>query len=105
MQPVLKKAGIRFAGGAALRKYTIARGVVSRTNPNLIMPLLTPSAVDARPIGRFDNFIKSVEQARRGASPCSSSTAYPDTAPRVGQLPRRSDFDAYMNYLAKNLTL
>jgi peptidoglycan/xylan/chitin deacetylase (PgdA/CDA1 family) len=99
--PVLKKAGIRFArrGGAPEYAYRDGRGF--DYEPGLDHPLLIPSAGDARPDWTLDNFIAAVDQARHGRIAVLQFHGIPDTA-HSWVTTSVQQFDAYMNYLAKN---
>ena len=98
---VLKKLGIRFArrGGAPEYEYREGRGFAYE--PGLDHPLLIPSAGDARPDWTLDNFIAAVEQARHGRIAVLQFHGVPDTA-HAWVSTSAQQFDAYMNYLAKN---
>ena len=99
--PVLKKSGIRFArrGGSPEYDYHDGRGFAYE--PGLDHPLLIPSSGDARPDWTLDNFIKSVAQARHGRIAVLQFHGIPDTA-HAWVSSSAQNFDAYMNYLAKN---
>ncbi|MEX0642073.1 MAG: polysaccharide deacetylase family protein [Pirellulales bacterium] len=99
--PILKQAGIRLArrGGAPEFKYPDGRGFAYE--PGFDHPLLIPSAGDARPDWTLDNFIAAVEQARHGRIAVLQFHGIPDTA-HVWVSSSTQNFDAYMNYLAKN---
>lgn len=99
--PILKKLGIRFArrGGAPEYEYREGRGFAYE--PGLDDPLLIPSAGDARPDWTLENFIAAVDQAKFGRIAVLQFHGVPDTAHSwVNTSPQ--NFDAYMNYLAKN---
>lgn len=99
--PILKKLGIRFArrGGAPEYEYREGRGFAYE--PGLDHPLLIPSAGDARPDWTLENFIAAVDQAKFGRIAVLQFHGVPDTAHAwVNTSPQ--NFDAYMNYLAKN---
>ena len=97
----LKKLGIRFArrGGSPEYKYPDGRGFAYE--PGLDHPLLVPSAGDARPDWTLDDFIAAVEQARHGRIAVLQFHGVPDTA-HAWVNTSAQQFDAYMNYLAKN---
>ena len=99
--PILKKAGIRFArrGGSPEYKYRDGRGFAYE--PGLDHPLLVPSAGDARPDWTLDDFIAAAEQARHGRIAVLQFHGVPDTA-HAWVSTSVQQFDAYMNYLAKN---
>jgi hypothetical protein len=97
----LRKSGIRFArrGGAPEYEYREGRGFAYE--PGFDHPLLIPSAGDARPDWTLDNFIAAVEQARHGRVAVLQFHGTPDTA-HSWVSTSAQNFDAYMNYLAKN---
>jgi peptidoglycan/xylan/chitin deacetylase (PgdA/CDA1 family) len=97
----LKKLGIRFArrGGAPEYDYREGRGFAYE--PGFDHPLLIPSAGDARPDWTLDNFIAAAEQARHGRIAVLQFHGIPDTA-HAWVSTSAQNFDAYMNYLAKN---
>ena len=97
----LKKLGIRFArrGGAPEYEYREGRGFAYE--PGFDHPLLIPSAGDARPDWTLDNFIAAAEQARHGRIAVLQFHGIPDTA-HAWVSTSAQNFDAYMNYLAKN---
>jgi len=99
--PILKKLGIRFSrrGGSPEYKYPDGRGFAYE--PGLDHPLLVPSAGDARPDWTLDDFIAAVEQARHGRIAVLQFHGVPDTAHSWVNT-SVEQFDAYMNYLAKN---
>jgi peptidoglycan/xylan/chitin deacetylase (PgdA/CDA1 family) len=99
--PVLKKTGILFArrGGSPEYKYPDGRGFAYE--PGLDHPYLVPSAGDARPDWTLDDFIVAVEQARHGRIAVLQFHGVPDTA-HAWVNTSVQQFDAYMNYLAKN---
>jgi peptidoglycan/xylan/chitin deacetylase (PgdA/CDA1 family) len=98
----LKKLGIRFArrgGSPEHKKYPDGRGFAYE--PGLDHPLLVPSAGDARPDWTLDDFIAAVAQARHGRIAVLQFHGVPDTA-HAWVNTSAQQFDAYMNYLAKN---
>ena len=99
--PILKKAGIRFArrGGSPEYEYRDGRGFAYE--PGFDHPLLIPSAGDARPDWTLYDFIRAVEQARHGRIAVLQFHGVPDTA-HAWVSSSAQQFDAYMNYLAKN---
>jgi peptidoglycan/xylan/chitin deacetylase (PgdA/CDA1 family) len=98
---ILKKAGIRFArrGGNPEHPYGEGRGFAYE--PGLDHPLLIPSAGDARPDWALDDFIHAVEQARHGRIAVLQFHGVPDSA-HAWVSTSATQFDGYMNYLAKN---
>ena len=97
----VKKLGIHFArrGGAPEYEYREGRGFAYE--PGFDHPLLIPSAGDARPDWTLDNFIAAAEQARHGRIAVLQFHGIPDTA-HAWVSTSAQNFDAYMNYLAKN---
>jgi peptidoglycan/xylan/chitin deacetylase (PgdA/CDA1 family) len=97
----LKESGIRFArrGGAPEYEYREGRGFAYE--PGFDHPLLIPSAGDARPDWTLDTFIAAVAQARHGRIAVLQFHGIPDTA-HAWVSTSTQNFDAYMNYLAKN---
>jgi peptidoglycan/xylan/chitin deacetylase (PgdA/CDA1 family) len=95
----LHKHGIQFArrGGAPEYPYDQGRGFAFQ--PGSDHPLLIPSAGDARPKWRLDNFIKAVTQARDGRIAVLQFHGVPDTAHDWVSL-GQADFEAFMKYLA-----
>ncbi|QDT75717.1 polysaccharide deacetylase family protein [Lacipirellula limnantheis] len=99
--PILQKLGIRFARRGGAPEYDCREGRGFAYEPGLDHPLLIPSAGDARPAWTLDDFIAAVEQARYQRVAVLQFHGVPDTAHNwVDSSPRQ--FDAYMNYLAKN---
>lgn len=99
--PVLKTAGIRLARRGGSPEYDYREGRGFAYEPGFDHPLLIPSAGDARPDWTLDNFIKSVEQAHHGRIAILQFHGIPDTA-HDWVSSSTQNFDAYMNYLAKN---
>ena len=97
--PVLTKHGIQFArrGGAPEYPYEEGRGFAYE--PSKDHPLLLPSAGDARPNWKLDDFIRAVEQARNGKIAILQFHGTPDTAHAWVNTPREN-FEAFMKYLA-----
>ena len=99
--PILKKAGIRFARRGGSPEYDYREGRGFAYEPGLDHPLLIPSAGDARPDWTLDNFINPLSRLIMGVSPCCSFTEY-QTRRHAWVSSSTQNFDAYMNYLAKN---
>jgi len=97
----LKKLGIRFARRGGSPEYTYPDGRGFAYEPGLDHPLLVPSAGDARPDWSLDDFIAAVAQARYGRIAVLQFHGVPDTA-HAWVNTSAQQFDAYMNYLAKN---
>src|SRR5262249_47988172 len=97
----LKAQGIRFArrGGAPEYAYKEGRGFAYE--PGLDHPLLIPSAGDARPAWRPDDFKRAVAQARHGQIAVLQFHGVPDTA-HDWVTSSREQFEGYMKYLADN---
>ncbi len=99
--PILARHGIQFArrGGAPEYPYEEGRGFAYE--PGLDHPLLLPTAGDARPDWRMDDFIRAVKQATSGRVAILQFHGVPDRAhPWVHTAPEQ--FAAYMKYLAVN---
>src|SRR5690242_7072742 len=99
--PLLHQHGIRFArrGGAPEYPYDGGRGFAYE--PGLDHPLLIPSAGDARPGWKLEDFKRAVEQARHGHIAVLQFHGVPDTAHDWVSTSRRQ-FEQYMKYLADN---
>ena len=97
--PELTKLGIRFARRGGLPEYPYDKGRGVAYEPGLDHPLLIPSAGDARPDWRLDDFIQAVEQARHGRIAVLQFHGVPDTAHAWVNTPHEK-FEAYMRYLA-----
>jgi peptidoglycan/xylan/chitin deacetylase (PgdA/CDA1 family) len=98
---ILAEHGIRFArrGGAPEYPYEHGRGFAYE--PGLDHPLLLPTAGDARPNWRMDDFILAANQARHGRVAILQFHGVPDRAhPWVHTAPEQ--FESYMKYLAVN---
>ncbi len=95
----LRAYGIRFArrGGAPEYPYRQGRGFAYE--PGLDHPLLIPSAGDARPDWELEDFVRSVEQARRGRIAVLQFHGVPDKA-HAWVNTTAEKFNFYMNYLA-----
>jgi peptidoglycan/xylan/chitin deacetylase (PgdA/CDA1 family) len=99
--PVLKDLGIKFArrGGAPEYPYKEGRGFAYE--PGLDHPLLIPSAGDARPTWKLDDFTAAVEKARQGKIVVLQFHGVPDTA-HDWVNSTKEQFESYMKYLADN---
>ena len=97
----LKKLGICFARRGGAPEYEYREGLGFAYEPGFDHPLLIPSAGDARPDWTLDNFIAAAEQARHGRIAVLQFHGVPDTA-HAWVSTSDQNFDAYMNYLAKN---
>lgn len=94
----LRELGILFArrGGAPEFPYDEGRG--HAYEPVLDHPLLIPSAGDARPAWKLEDFIRAVEQAKNGKIAVLQFHGVPDLQhPWVSTPPEL--FEQYMNYL------
>lgn len=99
--PILKRLGIRFArrGGGPEHVYQDGRGFAFE--PYLDHPLLIPSAGDARPSWKLEDFLRAVEQARHGRIAVLQFHGVPDLAhPWVHTHVER--FREYMKHLHEN---
>jgi peptidoglycan/xylan/chitin deacetylase (PgdA/CDA1 family) len=97
--PVLKEMGIRFArrGGSPEFPYKEGRGFAYE--PGLDHPLLIPSAGDARPTWKLDDYKRAVAQARHGKIAVLQFHGVPDTA-HDWVTTSTEQFEAYLKYLA-----
>lgn len=99
--PILRKHGIQFARRGGTPEYPYKEGKGFAYEAGLDHPLLLPSAGDARPAWKLDNFIAAAKQARRGRIAILQFHGVPDRAhPWVHS--SREQFEAYMKYLAVN---
>jgi len=97
----LREYGIRFARRGGEPEYPYEHGRGFAYEPGLDHPLLIPSAGDARPDWELEDFVRSVEQARRGRIAVLQFHGVPDLAhPWVHTSTEKFNF--YMNYLANN---
>lgn len=99
--PILRKLGIKFArrGGAPEHEYKYGKGFAYE--PGLDHPLLIPSAGDARPFWKLDDFKRAVSQAQFGRIAVLQFHGVPDFAhPWVHSPVKR--FREYMKYLHVN---
>jgi peptidoglycan/xylan/chitin deacetylase (PgdA/CDA1 family) len=99
--PILKDLGIRFArrGGSPESPYKEGRGFAYE--PGLDHPLLIPSAGDARPAWRLDDFKNAVNQAKHGKIAVLQFHGVPDTA-HDWVTSSKEQFEGYLKYLADN---
>ena len=98
---VLQEHGIKFArrGGAPEYPYDEGRGFAFEQGMD--HPLLLPSAGDARPLWKLEDFVRAANQAKDGKVAILQFHGVPDTAHDwVSSKPEL--FEAYMNYLAEN---
>lgn len=98
---ILKEAGFQFArrGGQPERPYENGEGFAYE--PGFDHPLLIPSAGDARPDWKLDDFKKAVSQAHSGRIVVLQFHGVPDKAhPWVNSPIER--FREYMDYLKDN---
>ena len=96
--PILKKLGFRFArrGGAPEYPYEGGRGFAYE--PGVDHPLLIPSAGDARPYWRLEDFQRAAQQAKNGKIAVLQFHGVPDHEhPWVNTPPEL--FAQYMKYL------
>lgn len=98
---VLKANGIRMArrGGAPEKPYDKGEGVAYE--PGRDHPLLLPSAGDARPDWKMEDFVRAVEKAKDGNVAILQFHGVPDTA-HLWVSSERRKFEAYMGYLKEN---
>ena len=98
---VLKEKGYRFArrGGAPEFPYEGGQGVAF--DPKKHEALLIPSAGDARPAWKLEDFVRAVTQAKEGKIAVVQFHGVPDREhPWVATEPEL--FQAYMQYLKDN---
>lgn len=101
--PILKNLGIRLArrGGSPEFSYDTGRGKGFAYEPGLDHPLLIPSAGVARPDWELKDFVRAVEQAKRGRIAVLQFHGVPDNEhPWVHTPPGK--FVTYMKYLRDN---
>lgn len=97
--PILAEHGIRFARRGGAPEYPYQRGRGFAYEPGLDHPLLLPTAGDARPDWKLDDFMEAASQARLGRVAILQFHGVPDRAhPWVHTAPEQ--FEAYMKYLA-----
>jgi peptidoglycan/xylan/chitin deacetylase (PgdA/CDA1 family) len=99
--PVLKDLGFKFArrGGSTEFPYKEGRGFAFE--PGRDHPLLVPSAGDARPAWRLDDFKRAVDQAKDGKIAVLQFHGVPDTA-HDWVTSSTEQFEEYLKYLADN---
>jgi peptidoglycan/xylan/chitin deacetylase (PgdA/CDA1 family) len=98
---ILSKHGIIFARRGGAPEYPYDRGRGFAYEPGSDHPWLLPSAGDARPNWRLDDFILAAQQARDGKVAILQFHGTPDTAHSWVNTPR-ANFEAFMKYLAIN---
>jgi peptidoglycan/xylan/chitin deacetylase (PgdA/CDA1 family) len=97
----LRKHGIRFARRGGAPEYPYENGRGSAYQPGFDHPLLIPSAGDARPDWEIEDFMRAIEQARRGRIAIMQFHGVPDNAhPWVHT--SAAKFESYMRTLAEN---
>lgn len=99
--PILQRMGIKFARRGGAPEYEYREGLGFAFEPGKDHPLLIPSAGDARPNWTLENFVRAVTQAHDGQIAVLQFHGVPDTA-HAHVSTTAENFDAYMNYLAKN---
>lgn len=99
--PILKQAGIRFARRGGTPEFPKEGGKGFAYEPGLDHPLLIPSAGNARPVWKLEDFRQAVQQARHGRIAVLQFHGVPDQLhPWVNTPVAR--FREYMQYLADN---
>jgi peptidoglycan/xylan/chitin deacetylase (PgdA/CDA1 family) len=98
--PVLKDLGIRFARRGGSPEYPYKEGRGFAYEPGRDHPLLIPSAGDARPAWKLDDFKKAVDQAKDGKIAVLQFHGVPDTAHDWVNT-RLEQFEEYLKYLAE----
>ncbi|GAB4136429.1 MAG: hypothetical protein Tsb009_03470 [Planctomycetaceae bacterium] len=99
--PILKKLGIKFARRGGAPEYPYKDGQGFAYEPGLDHPLLIPSAGDARPHWKLDDFKRAVHQAKFGRIAVLQFHGVPDLAHPWVHSPVKN-FQAYMKYLHDN---
>ena len=98
---ILRKHGIRFARRGGSPEFPYKEGTGFAYEPGLDHPLLIPSAGDARPFWKLDDFKRAAEKARFGRIAVLQFHGVPDLAhPWVHSPVKR--FKEYMKYLHDN---
>jgi peptidoglycan/xylan/chitin deacetylase (PgdA/CDA1 family) len=97
--PILKDLGIRFARRGGSPEYPYKDGQGFAYQPGLDHPLLIPSAGDARPAWKLDDFKKAVGQAKQGRIAVLQFHGIPDTAHDWVNT-SKEQFEEYLKYLA-----
>src|SRR5262245_41085796 len=98
--PILKEHGIRFARRGGSPEYPYKEGRGFAYEPGRDHPLLIPSAGDARPAWKFDDFKNAVHQAKAGKIAVLQFHGVPDTA-HAWVTSSKEQFESYLNYLAE----
>jgi len=99
--PILRKLGIQFARRGGAPEYPYKQGKGFAYEPALDHPLLVPTAGDARPFWKLDDFKRAVAQAKYGRIAVLQFHGVPDLAhPWVHSPVKR--FKEYMKYLHDN---
>ena len=98
---ILKAHGIRFARRGGAPEYPYDKGQGFAYEPGFDHPLLLPSAGDARPDWKLEDFKRAADQARSGRIAILQFHGVPDLAhPWVNSPIER--FKQYMQYLKDN---
>jgi peptidoglycan/xylan/chitin deacetylase (PgdA/CDA1 family) len=97
--PILKEHGIRFARRGGSPEYPYKEGRGFAYEPGRDHPLLIPSAGDARPAWKLDDFKNAVHQAKAGKIAVLQFHGVPDTA-HNWVTTSKEQFESYLNYLA-----
>ena len=97
--PILKDLGIRFARRGGSPEFPYKDGQGFAYEPGLDHPLLIPSAGDARPAWKLDDFKKAVSQAKHGKIAVLQFHGVPDTA-HDWVTSSKEQFEEYLKYLA-----
>ena len=99
--PILKEHGIRFARRGGSPEYPYKEGRGFAYEPGRDHPLLIPSAGDARPAWKLDDFKNAVHQAKNGKIAVLQFHGVPDTA-HAWVNSSKEQFESYLNYLAEH---
>ena len=97
--PILKDLGIRFARRGGSPEYPYKEGRGFAYEPGLDHPLLIPSAGDARPAWKLEDFKNAVNQAKHGKIAVLQFHGVPDTA-HDWVTSSKQQFEEYLQYLA-----
>lgn len=99
--PIFKDLGIRFARRGGSPEYPYKDGQGFAYEPGRDHPLLIPSAGDARPAWKLDDFKRAVGQAKNRKIAVLQFHGVPDTAHDWVNT-SKEQFEQYLKYLADN---
>ena len=95
---ILRTHGIRFARRGGAPEYPYGAGQGFAYEPGLDDPLLIPSAADARPAWKLEDFVRGVRQAHAGRIAVLQFHGVPEGEHPWVHTPRER-FEEYMKYL------